>query len=167
MGMASNIRHHIFSLPEGKLFSSRDLLHLGTRCTVDQAIHRMLKFRLIVRICRGVFMRETENGWRPTLKEVAIAKARAFGKELYLVDYSNTASSETDESTFYCSGRSSSFTYADKRIYLKAKAPKFFQKDSQIPSSKSGEILDFSPPTNRSSLSIALMPTENIGAAGK
>ncbi|MBX9723981.1 MAG: type IV toxin-antitoxin system AbiEi family antitoxin domain-containing protein [Candidatus Obscuribacterales bacterium] len=130
MVMAADIRHHIFSLPEGRMFSSRDFLICATRATVDQTLHRLMERGVIVRVARGVYMRETANGWRPSVDELARFKAKTFSKEIYLVasadnDKNTTAETEQFKTTFYCSGGSSSFMYGDNRIYLKGARPGF------------------------------------------
>jgi hypothetical protein len=141
MYMSARIRQHIFSLEEGVLFTSRDLLRYGTRCTVDQTLFRLLKRGVIVRIARGVFMRETDTGWRPGAQEVATVKARAFGKQIYLERQTGGAHDGSSnglfsDRTFRCSGRSSSFVYGEQRIYLRAALPGESRRSP--PASKSG-----------------------------
>lgn len=55
------IRQHIFALPEGTPFSVRELLSLGTRAAVDQALSRLVRAGTIMRLKRGVFVRPRES----------------------------------------------------------------------------------------------------------
>jgi len=57
MTTAKAIREAIEILPEGKAFSTRDLLRLGTRAAVDQVLYRMAKDNEIMRIARGIYVR--------------------------------------------------------------------------------------------------------------
>ncbi len=166
MVMAADIRHHIFSLPEGLMFSSRDLLLYATRATVDQTLHRLMEKGVIVRVARGVYMRETENGWRPTIDELARFKAKAFSKEIYIAaaaDHDKSTSSDGDQvkTTFYCSGGSSSFMYGDNRIYLKGTRPGFQLRHAQT--IKQSAVLNFQPESmTHSSRSIASLGSQLV-----
>src|SRR5271155_2175776 len=115
MGTTSNIISHINRLSKDQIFTTRELLSYGSRTAIDKALGRMVKSERIVRLCRGVFIRDPGLK-KPTALEVARAKAHAFGKriavyganiakELGLVDFFPT------EPVFLVSGRSSSFRY--------------------------------------------------------
>jgi hypothetical protein len=58
---AKAVRHAIEALPEGKAFSSKELLQLGTRAAVDQILYRMAKDNEIVRVARGIYARPQWN----------------------------------------------------------------------------------------------------------
>jgi hypothetical protein len=57
MTTASAIKTAIEALPEGRAFLAKDLLRLGTRAAVDQALYRMAKDKEIMRVARGVYVR--------------------------------------------------------------------------------------------------------------
>ena len=123
MQTSAEIRRHIFSLAEGKLFTSREFLSHGKRGTVDQNLDRLVKRGVIVRIAHGVFMRETASGWRPSIQEIAAAKARWSGKEIYAcTSYKSNSdgSNRTEQAAvFLCSGGRSTFSYEGQTIRLK------------------------------------------------
>jgi len=77
------IREHVNALPEGEPFTSSDLLSVGTRASVDQALSRMVRSGVIQRITRGVFVRPRTNLYvgkvPPAPERVAQAVARASG----------------------------------------------------------------------------------------
>lgn len=116
MTMSMRIRNAIFSMPEGRLFTSNALLSCGSRTAVDQNLHRLAKQGIIIRVARGVFMRETADRRRPSAQEVAIAKASAFGKQIAV---SQANGKDSNSTTFLCSGGSSSFQFGNMRIRFK------------------------------------------------
>lgn len=122
MSMAKRIREYIFSLPEGELFTSTQMTALAPRRVVDQTLHRLSSLGVIVRITRGIFMRETEDGWRPSAGDVAIAKAKAFGKFIVPFQRENKDGQATE--TFLCTGGSSSFKYGNQQITFKHACPR-------------------------------------------
>lgn len=153
MHKSMQIRRHIFLLAEGELFTSRDLSIYGKRGTIDQNLNRLVKLGVIVRVTRGIFMRETASGWRPSLKEVAIAKARSFGKEIYdcgldwpkpgiQAEFSNESNGSV---TFLSSGCSSSFVYNNQRIYFKGVCPSKLREQPVLSLTSSESVLNFEP----------------------
>jgi hypothetical protein len=84
MPTANAVRQYIHNLAStgasGALFTSRDLLHLGTRTAVDQAVSMCIKEGRIKRVARGVFATYLTPTF--TALQVAQAKARAFGKQI-------------------------------------------------------------------------------------
>ena len=126
------IRSHINRLREDVIFTTRDFLCYGTRSAVDTALHRLIKKDMIIRVCRGVFIKWTVKAFRgdlPTAQEVAQTKARAFGKEI-LVHKKDAAAqlglieSGNDSPTFATFGRTTSFQFSDQRIKLAHISPK-------------------------------------------
>jgi hypothetical protein len=120
------IKAHINRLSENVIFTTRDFLCYGTRSAVDTALHRLIKKDMIIRVCRGVFIKWTIKAFRgnlPTAHEVAQTKARAFGKEI-LVHKKDAAvqlgliESGNDSPTFATFGRTTSFQFGDQRIKL-------------------------------------------------
>lgn len=85
MSCISKIRRFIYNLEDDSIFTTRDLLNSGSRCAIDQALSRLVKKKLINRLCRGVFLKP---GClivpAPSVLEVAGIKARSFGKEIYM-----------------------------------------------------------------------------------
>ncbi len=150
MVMAARIRRHIFLLTEGEMFSSQELLVHANRPTVDQTLHRLVRTGIIVRITRGIYMRETADSWRPSVEEVARMKAKIFAKEI-VFGSNDTATllglpvNDSSNTTFICSsGRSSSFIYGDKRVQLKVLAARKLRLKAEKALER-GVLMDFRP----------------------
>jgi hypothetical protein len=71
------------SLPEGALISAKELLHLGSRAAVDQALRRLEQRKELMRLSRGVYVRpvETRFGTRAPAVEKVIASIAASHAE--------------------------------------------------------------------------------------
>lgn len=70
-----DIRNYVATLPSGKMFSTFDLLHLGSRASVDQSVNRMVQKREIMRLAPGQFMK-LEIGLRiPSRFEIELHRA--------------------------------------------------------------------------------------------
>jgi hypothetical protein len=116
------IYRHIRQLPPTQIFTTREMLIYGTRSAVDAALHRMVKSQFIVRLARGVFVRD--ESCRPSLSEIVAAKAKAFG--IKIVKHAETMLQELkirqhgDDSIFAKNGSSSSFWTIRGRAYLKS-----------------------------------------------
>ena len=80
MSAPSYIRRHINNLKSDKPFSIRDFLIYGPRNTVDQVFHRLLVEGRIVRVARGVYIKETAP--MPSPLAVIQVKAAAFGRTI-------------------------------------------------------------------------------------
>jgi hypothetical protein len=61
------ILEHAAALPEGVPLSAKELLHVGSRAAVDQALSRLAKRGELMRVGRGLYVRpvETRFGARP------------------------------------------------------------------------------------------------------
>ncbi len=124
---AVRIREHIKNIRQGALFTTRHFLGCGSRSAVDQALYNLVKARVIVRIARGVFMKE--GSALPSVYEVAKIKAESFGKQIYQhgadAAYALGFPGRRNGSpTFVCSGRTSSFRFGDIIICLVGASPR-------------------------------------------
>jgi len=73
------------ALPEGTAMSAKELLHLGNRAAVDQALSRLAKRGELLRVSRGVYVRLVEGrfGTRPPSVESVVAGiARLTGESI-------------------------------------------------------------------------------------
>ncbi len=132
---ARKIRQFIFSLPEGELFTTRHLMHLGSRDLLDQNLNRLVQLGAIVRISRGVFMRDTEDRRRPSVTAVAYAKAEAFSKDIMEVPAGYPLAPQGDNvKVFLCANGSGSFQYGETTVIFKRiSARKFYDlKDAEL-----------------------------------
>ncbi len=123
------IRRHINRLKDDKPFSIRDFLNYGSRNAIDQIFHRLVKSGQIIRIARGIFIQNTSP--MPSVLDVALAKATAFGKSI--VTYGSQAVQQLKlspnigpqyEAVYACSGSSSSFRFGNIRIRFIASSPR-------------------------------------------
>jgi hypothetical protein len=118
------VNRHINSLPSGTLFSTRDLLHYGLRRNIDQMMYMKVKIGELLRLARGIFIKPPRGNFTlPTAMEIAAAKAKAFGKEIFThgVDAAHAmklAKSKNSHTTFTVNGRSTSFQSVHGRIYF-------------------------------------------------
>jgi len=80
MSAPSYIRRHINNLVGGKPFSIRDCLIYGPRNVVDQVFHRLVVEGRIVRVARGVYIKNTAPP--PSVAEIIQVKVAAFGRTI-------------------------------------------------------------------------------------
>jgi hypothetical protein len=121
MYTAALIRRHINRLEGDKPFSIREFLNYGSRNAVDQVFFRLVKSGQIIRVARGLFIKDTFP--KPTILDVALAKAAAFGKRLAVPGAQaaqelrlSTDINPTPEAVYVCNGCSSSFRFGNIRI---------------------------------------------------
>ncbi len=79
------IKAYAESLPEGTTLSAKELLHLGERAAVDQALSRLVKRGEFMRVKRGVFALpvETRFGKRaPSVEAVVENLAKSTGESI-------------------------------------------------------------------------------------
>ncbi len=81
---ASLIRKHISLLAPGEIFTTRDCLSYGSRSSVDQALAAMVIAGHLTRLVRGVFVLTSTKREKYSTTEIAMCKAKAFGKTLYV-----------------------------------------------------------------------------------
>jgi len=136
----ARIAQLITSLPPGKLFTTRECLKFDCRSRIDHALAKMVKLGQILRIARGVFADALHAKKIYTPLEVAIVKARAFGKKI-LEYYANDAHDlglkvrRTEEITFIINGCSSSFRLTEdnqKIVFRTASAKRMYLGDTKV-----------------------------------
>lgn len=146
MSAAKSIREFIANLPDDKIFTTRDLLHLTTsRSAIDLTTHRMVYMGKLQRLARGVFIKNVAGQRVPTIEEVAIIKAQSFGKMIF--QHGKNAAAEIGlihkkfykrtRYLFYTTGCSSSFRTLQYRVYFKAVS----KRKTAISRIESGKLL--------------------------
>lgn len=83
--LTEQILEQVAGLPEGASVSAKELLHLGTRAAVDQALSRLAKRGQLLRAGRGLYVRpvETRFGQRPpSVTHLVQAIAEAKGETI-------------------------------------------------------------------------------------
>jgi hypothetical protein len=84
---AKAIKQAVEALPEGKVFTAKDLLQFGTRAAVDQTLYRMVKNNEVLRLARVIYARPKFNKYvktpvLPEPHEVAQAAAKSRGVKI-------------------------------------------------------------------------------------
>ena len=112
------------SLPPKEIFTTRDCLKFGaTRGQVDQVLFNLVRSGEIVRLVRGVFTCAIRGNLYPTNAELAVIKARSFGKTI-LVHCADESShlgfgaQANINSTYIISGCSSSFKRWNQNVRI-------------------------------------------------
>ncbi len=126
MDYSASIKAKIRNTEDGKLFVSRDFAHLAPRNCIDRNLSELARKGVIVRVARGIFMRNMGEAHKPSVEEVANAKARAFSKRIKFLHsriYNNGKSAD-GEYTFLCDGATTSFRYENSTITFRATTPK-------------------------------------------
>jgi hypothetical protein len=141
MNTSKIIRKYIFSLSKGTLFTTGAVLdlgpELGTRAAIDQCLYNMVKAGEIIRWTSGVFMRAEEtNNRTPSALELAIVKARRFGKEIAqhgkdAAHFLRLGEEGNKTPTYLANSKTSSFLFAKNvRIRIQGTVPrKLFSRD--------------------------------------
>lgn len=132
------IRKHINLLPPGVPFATRHFLSYGSRGSVDQALHYLVKKEHIIRLARGVFVRLSNDESLPSIKEIAATKALAFGKKIFThaLDAAyklGIAPSGNEEAVFSIIGKTTSFQSIFGRIILKGTTSKDAKLEDKLP----------------------------------
>lgn len=129
MWTTSSIKRFVVSLSFGKLFTTRECLLFGPRNAVDQALSRLVKRGMIVRVARGVFMREGSDVNSISVLDVARVKAESFGRKIatwsghVAVELGIVPGAQREE-TFYVDSSSSSFKFGDVAVHFKKTCPR-------------------------------------------
>lgn len=118
------IRRYIFRLPLGQLFTTREFLLYGSRASVDQALSRLVKKGIIVRLARGVFVREGSDLKRISVLALASVKAESFGKHIaawggHLAHKLGLITEQDHKEIFCVNGSTSSFKFGSVTIHFR------------------------------------------------
>jgi len=121
MSYSDAIRDYISNVPLGQIITTREVLHLATRCSVDMTLSRMVKGAQLVRVAWGAFIRAGSE--LPSALAVIIAKAAAFGRTISshgkaLAQEYGLCPSEDELPTFCISSSSTSFIVISNRRNL-------------------------------------------------
>lgn len=131
MMTAALVKRHICCISEDRPFSTREFLGYGSRAAIDQVLYRLVQKGIIIRVARGLFIKKDAS--MPSLKEVAKAKAAAFGR--VIAEHGETAmhmlglkteeqGGKEKEVIYACNGRTSSFKFGDIVIKLVGVSPR-------------------------------------------
>lgn len=79
--LSQKILNHLCTSPEGGVLSAKELLHLGARAAVDQALSRMARDGHLERACRGVYFRPIKSRFG-SRSPAAFELARGIGTRM-------------------------------------------------------------------------------------
>jgi hypothetical protein len=114
-------------LPEGALISAKELLHLGNRAAIDQALSRLEKRKELMRVGRGVYTRpvHTRFGTRAPTAEKVVARLAETNAET-VAPHGAAAANALGPTTqvptkviYYTSGPNRSFKLGAQAVELK------------------------------------------------
>ena len=122
---ASLMRNFISGVKPGTLFTTRECLPLGNRAAIDQALCRLVKRNVLVRLARGVFTRSSTEP-KPSLQEIVELKAKSFGRRIAthgsMLAYNLGLTKQklpNDKVVFATDSSSSKFRCGDITVYFK------------------------------------------------
>lgn len=104
------IRDHIQRLGPKEMFRARDLLMYGNRGAVDTVLHRMVDNEEIIRLTRGLFVRNNGFGTLPDATDIAQKKAALLNRAIQ-TEAVEACSLQGEEPSFVflTTGRTTSF----------------------------------------------------------
>lgn len=125
----ASVGRHIAQLPAGVMFCTRDVLKYGSRNAIDQALWHFVKIGFIDRVARGLFIKPGRDTEYPTIDEIAVAKAAAFGRSIWVhgavaAGRMNISPCHEKPHTYATNGGTTSFLAGQVRIFLKRCAPR-------------------------------------------
>lgn len=123
------IRNHINTLKRSQLVTTRDLLCYGSRGTVDKATSRLVNSGRLQRVARGVFLPKRRGGNETTIRDIALAKARAFRRTIvrHMVNIIGTTVTEGHQLIYSTNAFTSSFQTIFGRVYARKVTPRKIQ----------------------------------------
>lgn len=130
MKASKAIRFAIANQPSGAVFCSTDFLSAGTRSAVDQALFRLMKAGVIVRVARGLY---AAAGQHVDAQTVASALARKTGERVGLAP----AEGPDDVLVVPTSGLSRTFRVAGNVMQFR----RMSQRKVQLAASPKGRVL--------------------------
>lgn len=125
--LTTNILEQMAGSPEGVPVSAKELLHLGSRAAVDQALSRLARRGQLMRAGRGLYVRpvETRFGQRPPSVEQMV-KALADSKGEIIASHGAAAANALGLTTqvpvravYLTSGRSRRIELGEQTIELR------------------------------------------------
>lgn len=124
--LAEQIMHHARTLPEGEPLYAKQLLGLGSRAGVDQALSRLARTGALLRVGRGLYVRPIESRFGTRAPETeklveALAEARGETVASHGAAAANALGLTTQvptRSIYLTSGRSRTLTLGKLKVEL-------------------------------------------------
>lgn len=137
MSVAKAVRKRVLRMRRGKPFSTRDFSDLGSRSAVDQALSRLVREGVILRVMRGVFARPTYSKYikgplGPWSEDVVRFIAKQRGETLQMQGgkaalYMHLSNQVPGMSIFHTSGPSRVIKVGNASVRLKHVCPRKLQ----------------------------------------
>src|ERR1700719_2750934 len=129
MWTASKIRRFVFRLAKGQMFASMELVHMGPRYMIDHTTSMLVRAGIILRLARGVFVRNDAGLTLPSREEVAVYKANVFAKRIFVHGATAAArlglkKADPTRTIFATNGCTSSFGCLGERVYFQGLSPR-------------------------------------------
>lgn len=119
---AAKIKQFIRTLNSNSIFSSKQLLALGKRETIDSVLCRLVKRGVIVRLAAGIFIVAAGTNELPGTQEIMAVKARNYYKRVLPADHAAKTPSK-NPTVFYSDSGKTSFNSVHGRIIFKPLCP--------------------------------------------
>lgn len=143
--LPETIQAYAASLPEGTVLTAKSLLHLGTRAAVDQALGRLARAGLLLRVGRGAYVAPVSSrfGARPPEPVKVVENwARQFGETV--LPHGGLSANRLGLTTqvpvqpiFITNGRSRQLRVGKLRVELRHASPRTLA----LGSSRTGELV--------------------------
>jgi hypothetical protein len=119
VSIAKSIKQHIKSLGANAVFTTKQLLHHGSRNAIDLTLSRLVKKAVVIRLAAGVFIAVTGLSELPPALVIIEAKAKAFDKRALEPSNSYAGKPAKDSTVFLTDGCRTSFCSIHGRLYFK------------------------------------------------
>lgn len=145
MTTSEAILRHVRGLPEGAPIKAKELLHLGERASIDQALSRLVRRGQLIRAGRGLYTHPVASrfGQRAPTPENFVRELSARTGETVAPNGASSANllglstQNPSELVYLTSGRSRSFLLGKQKVELRHAPPWMLQQ----PASQAGHIV--------------------------
>lgn len=143
--LATAVTEYASKMPEGVPLTAKDLLHLGSRAAVDQALSRLARRGSLLRVGRGLYVRPVEGrfGARPP-EAASVVQALATQRAEGVVPHGAAAANELGLTTqvpvqeVYLTSGPSRKLYIGKQVIALRHAPAW---QLVLPNHKGGALI--------------------------
>ena len=145
MTISTRVHNELAQHRPGQAISAKELLHLGSRAGIDQALSRMTRAGVLVRIRRGVYAKPRQTAFGPTPpdpKQTVAELAKQTGKTIVPSGAAEAnalgLTTQVPVRTIYLtSGRSQKLHFGNEVVELRS-APKW---QLLLPETKAGSVI--------------------------
>lgn len=117
--IASRVRDFVQNVGSGELFTTGQLLNLGSRNAIDIALFRLVKNGFLLRLAAGVFAKSQSSFETFSIQDIVREKAARFNKSIFIPPM-NLSNPKT---VFFTDGCSSRFRSIHGILQLRHQSP--------------------------------------------